>query len=142
MHWLGRLPSVVWISCALSFTSACGGARPSIASPAAATTSADDDAASGVVTPELAVLLRESWERSLREDPIFATSLGDHRYDDRWPDLGAEAHAQHVADRESELDRARGIEAHLDPADRVTFDLFSDHLETELALEVCRFDLW
>ena len=39
--------------------------------------------------------------RGLLEDPLRATYLGDHRFDDRWPDLSAaaleKAHAGDVA---------------------------------------------
>jgi phosphoribosylanthranilate isomerase len=34
-----------------------------------------------------AALLNESWEFTLREDPLFATETGDHRYDDRLPQI-------------------------------------------------------
>ena len=31
-------------------------------------------------------LLDEAWEWQLRENPMFASSLGDRRYNDRWQD--------------------------------------------------------
>ena len=36
-------------------------------------------------------LFDAEWERGLRDDPLQATYRGDHRYDDRWPDLAAAA---------------------------------------------------
>jgi uncharacterized protein (DUF885 family) len=46
-------------------------------------------------------LFEAEWERGLRENPLLATYLGDHRYDDRWPDASATAleksHAGDVA---------------------------------------------
>ena len=46
-------------------------------------------------------LFESEWERGLRENPLLATYLGDHRYDDRWPDASATAleksHAGDVA---------------------------------------------
>jgi prolyl oligopeptidase len=35
----------------------------------------------------LHALFDAEWERYLRESPVTATYIGDHRYDDRWPDL-------------------------------------------------------
>jgi len=34
---------------------------------------------------QLRALFEEEWEFRLREDPIFATYCGDHRYNDRLP---------------------------------------------------------
>jgi len=54
-------------------------------------------------TPEarLHELFESEWERGLRENPLLATYLGDHRYDDRWPDASpgalAKSHAGDVA---------------------------------------------
>ena len=36
---------------------------------------------------KLSALFEEEWEFRLREDPLFATSVGDHRYDDRLPSV-------------------------------------------------------
>ncbi len=49
----------------------------------AATTAGDAEA-------RLNLLFQSEWERGLREDPLAATYIGDHRYDNRWPDLSAE----------------------------------------------------
>jgi uncharacterized protein (DUF885 family) len=122
----------------LSFVVGCGGARPVTTT----TPTGADDSAAGIATASFAELVRESWERSLREDPIFATSIGDHRYDDRWPDLSAAAHEQQVRARAAELSRARELASQIDEHDRVTYELFVDHLETATAMEVCRLDLW
>ncbi len=50
---------------------------------------------------KLHALFDSEWERQLRENPTRATYLGDHRYDDRWPDLSIPAidksHAGDVA---------------------------------------------
>lgn len=36
-------------------------------------------------------LVQEVWEARLRQDPLFATYCGDHRYDDRLPDVSEES---------------------------------------------------
>ena len=45
-----------------------------------------------VVDPNAAVndLADRFWEGVLERDPLWATVLGDERYNDRWPDLGAD----------------------------------------------------
>ncbi len=45
----------------------------------------------GSATAKLHALFDSEWERGLREDPLRATYLGDHRFDDRWPDASAAA---------------------------------------------------
>ncbi len=107
--------------------------------PHAATT---DDAALGVHTPALAALLRESWEAELEEDPFLATLLGDHRFDDRVPDLSREAIAHRREVELSELTRARAMESEIAPEDLVTYRLFVDIHESAIALHVCESELW
>jgi uncharacterized protein (DUF885 family) len=43
------------------------------------------------VAKDLHALFDAEWERGLRENPTAATYIGDHRYDDRWPDLSPAA---------------------------------------------------
>ena len=72
----------------------------------------------------LETLYEAEWQRELREDPTFATSVGDSRYDDRWPDLSAAAIA-----KTQDLDRAAlaaltAIDSGaLAPADRLNYDI-------------------
>ncbi len=37
-------------------------------------------------TRDLHALFDAEWERGLRENPVGATYIGDHRFDDKWPD--------------------------------------------------------
>jgi opacity protein-like surface antigen len=57
----------------------------------------------------LHALFDAEWERTLREGPLQATYLGDHRFDDRWPDVAAAAlersHANDVAVLEGNVRR-------------------------------------
>src|SRR5271155_2655295 len=45
----------------------------------------------------LAQLFADAWEDTLRENPVFASSTGDHRYGDRWPEVSEAAFARHRA---------------------------------------------
>ncbi|MGO9993727.1 MAG: DUF885 domain-containing protein [Steroidobacteraceae bacterium] len=72
----------------------------------------------------LDALYEAEWQRWLREDPTLATSVGDPRYNDRWPDLSLPAIAKTQA-----MDRAALAElTNVDPgtlsaADRLNFDI-------------------
>src|SRR5688500_12114318 len=49
---------------------------------------------------QLRALLDDYWEYQLRTSPVYASILGDHRYDDRWFDLSPEAiAADHAKER-------------------------------------------
>ena len=78
-------------------------------------------------------LFNAEWQRGLREDPINATYVGEHRYDDRWPDLSAAAlQASNAADRAALV----ALE-HIDPAalsadDRLNRELFRRQTQASL----------
>lgn len=68
---------------------------------------------------KLHALLDEAWEFELREDPLFATSVGDRRFDDRLPAVRVADQARRAGQRRKLLDRLRAIDpAGLDETDR------------------------
>ncbi|HEX2844668.1 MAG TPA: DUF885 domain-containing protein, partial [Candidatus Limnocylindria bacterium] len=74
------------------------------------------------------------WEGVLERDPMWATVLGDERYNDRWPDLGADGRAAEAAALQSTLEDARAIpQEGLEPEQIITRDLLilvaENHLE-------------
>ena len=74
------------------------------------------------------------WEGVLERDPMWATVLGDERYNDRWPDLGADGRAAEAAAFQSTLEDARAIPPEgLEPEQIITRDLLilvaENHLE-------------
>ena len=91
-------------------------AGPSDSSPAESEAGADPlldealaDAATGIDDPQLAALLRDHWRARLEQNPVFATTLGVHGFDDRWAARGPEARAAAQARRADFLARARAI---------------------------------
>jgi uncharacterized protein (DUF885 family) len=70
-------------------------------------------------------LLDAEWEWQMREQPIFATLVGDPRYDDKLEDVSfaaierRKAHARDLLVRVQKIARAR-----LSAADRLSYDLF------------------
>ncbi|MEO8251455.1 MAG: DUF885 domain-containing protein [Chloroflexota bacterium] len=83
------------------------------------------------------------WDGVLERDPVYATILGDTRWDDRLPDLGVEGRAADAAAYRETLAGAEAIGADgLDPEQVITRDMLilvaSTHLE---ALEQKQYQL-
>ncbi len=69
------------------------------------------------------------WEARLQASPLFATFLGDHRYDDRVDDLSAAGEAAHRATWLAFLTEAEAIDpSGLDETDRVTRQLLVEEI--------------
>ncbi|MCH7701930.1 MAG: DUF885 domain-containing protein, partial [Planctomycetes bacterium] len=82
----------------------------------------------------LARLFDEYWDETMRRNPTWATSLGDHRYDDRLPDLSAEARHEWEGELEDFLGTLRSIPvAKLSAADRLNHRIFERVCEYELS---------
>ncbi len=82
---------------------------------------------------ELHALFDAEWERQLVENPDDATYIGDHRYDDRWPDQSEAALAASNAADLAALTRLEAIDpARLDERDRLNRDLFRRQLQASL----------
>jgi uncharacterized protein (DUF885 family) len=82
---------------------------------------------------QLKTLLEEEWEYNLRESPTMASSLGDKRYNDRWPDVSLEAiakryeHQRELLRRLTEFDSTR-----LTSVEKLNLDLFRRQVDVEL----------
>ncbi len=83
---------------------------------------------------QLELLMDQEWDRAMRENPTWASSLGDSRYDDRWDDSSfAAIEASHEADREvlKLLDQIP-VDS-LSPTDRINYRLFRRKYEQRIA---------
>jgi uncharacterized protein (DUF885 family) len=73
------------------------------------------------------------WEATLEASPLYATFLGDHRYDDRADDLTAAAEQRLRGCWVDLRERATAVEAaQLDETDRVTHALLLDELDDNI----------
>jgi uncharacterized protein (DUF885 family) len=78
---------------------------------------------------ELRDLADRYWEARLVASPLFATFLGDHRYDDRVDDLSEAGDAEQRARWSDLLDEVRALDPEgFDETDRVTHGLLAQEL--------------
>jgi uncharacterized protein (DUF885 family) len=86
----------------------------------------------------LHALFDEEWEFRLREDPLFATSVGDHRFDDKLPSVRISDEKRRAEIRRRLRDRLLAIDpAALSETDRESCILFRRDLEDAIR----RFEL-
>ena len=84
-------------------------------------------------TKNLHALFDEEWEYTMRENPTWASRLGDRRYNDRWEDASLAAiERRHLHDIAT-LARLKAIDrGQLSPADALSYDLFRKDFETDI----------
>jgi uncharacterized protein (DUF885 family) len=111
-----RVAPVLLAACALSVSCAAGPASPPAALPRGP----------GPLTAnELHALFAAEWDDTLRENPTYASHLGDRRFDDRWPDPSPPANERRAAHARELLARLGTMDpSALSPEDRVSFALF------------------
>lgn len=78
-------------------------------------------------------LLDESWEWQLVQSPVFASSLGDRRFNDKWADLSIQAIEARHQQRQTFLDRLSAIDSSvLSVSDQLNYDLFRRELHNDI----------
>ena len=89
----------------------------------------------------LDALLAEAWDLRLVEDPLLATAVGDHRFDDRLPSMTKADLDRRAARSRQLLDRLLEIDTKgLAPTDRISARMLERELRDEL--ESNRFGEW
>ncbi|MGD9599685.1 MAG: DUF885 family protein [Steroidobacteraceae bacterium] len=89
----------------------------------------------------LQALFDAAWEADLRDNPVGADYLGDHRFADRWPDLTPAAFTARYARYAATLAELKTIpRAGLPGADKLNYDLFA--LDFQRRLDAQRFKPW
>jgi len=95
-------------------------------------------AAKKAANAPLLKLFEASWQEDLADDPISATSLGDHRYDDKLTDMSLETVEKRKQRAFTRLAALRKIpKEKLEKADQLNYDLFER--ETRLVLNEGQF---
>src|SRR4051812_40810942 len=95
-------------------------------------------AAKKAANAPLLKLFETSWQEDLADDPISATGLGDHRFDDKLTDMSPEAIARRNQVAFTRLAALRKIPRDkLEKADQLNYDLFER--ETRVRIDEGQF---
>ena len=79
---------------------------------------------------DFATLLDEHWEWQMSTSPVQASSMGDRRYNDQWPDQSLAAIAKRHTDTQEFLRRVYAIDKKtLSTEDQLNFELFRRQLQ-------------
>ena len=131
-----------WVA-VIAMTAACGSTKAPMHAAAPPPSPLAADAVAGVTDPKLRAVVADHWEFMMRWSPTWATTLGDHRYDDKLAPRDAASIKKMQGERDVLLAALRDVEpAHLDETDRVTYQLLRGRLEAEHGLDVCKFHEW
>jgi len=84
------------------------------------------------VVTQLNQLYDDYWEFILKEYPLSATYLGDHRYDGSLEDASEDAFHRRVAQSKKYLDRLRSIKKPFSKPELLNYELFERELEDNL----------
>ncbi|MBL9018240.1 MAG: DUF885 domain-containing protein [Myxococcales bacterium] len=131
------------LALALGHVASCGPTKGTGVNEPGATSPLAADAVAGISDKALKTIVAAHWEFMMRWAPTWATTLGDHRYDDKLARRDVASIAKLEAER-AELHAAldRIYPSRLDARDRVTHALLRERLATEMGLERCKFHEW
>ncbi|MDP2577642.1 MAG: hypothetical protein Q8W48_08000, partial [Candidatus Palauibacterales bacterium] len=74
---------------------------------------------------QLERLFAEAWEFTLQENPLFATQVGDRRYNDRLPSVTVSDYQRRLVKQLSFLQRLDAIDkSSLSESERTSYDIF------------------
>ncbi|MDG6902891.1 MAG: DUF885 family protein, partial [Nitrososphaerota archaeon] len=91
----------------------------------------------------LARLAKEYWEERMYNEPLFATALGDRRFDDRFPDISPEGRKRAIRQYEEVVRRCKSIdERRLPGRDGITRTALLVDAESVVDYCSCGLDEW
>jgi len=112
----------------LALVAGCAAPPPPTAAPSPASAMATTEASA-----QLRQLFADHWDFGIRESPLYATAVGDHRFNDRLGEVTTDAHARRAEANRSFLARLERIDrSALEPEERISYDIF--RLQREDAL--------
>jgi uncharacterized protein (DUF885 family) len=77
-------------------------------------------------------LFDRAWDRNMRENPVYASDLGDYRFNDKWPDTSLVAvQKRHAEDQQDLADLLKIDRSALPAQDQVSYDLFKWQLDDD-----------
>ncbi len=83
---------------------------------------------------ELHVLFDQAWEFQLRENPLFATSVGRHEYNDRLPSVSIADQARRAEYGRGVLERLEAIDpSGLDAEDQINYAMFERQVRDRIS---------
>ncbi len=90
----------------------------------------------------LHALFEQEWEHALAESPVWASSIGDRRYDAKWDDPSLAAQARRAAHERDVLGKITRIDrGALTRSDALSYDLFRLKYETAVDGQAYRLNL-
>lgn len=138
MWSVGRAAVVV-----VAFACAPKSAKDTMNKAAANASPLQDDAVAGIRDQALKEIVADHWELMMKAAPTWATTLGDHRYDDQLAPRDAASIKQRRGERDELLARLGAINpGSLGEVDAVTLQLLRGQLEAEQGLDACRLHEW
>ena len=127
------LAAAIVAALALALGACAGTASRPATEPAVSAATAPVDRAS-VETTKLHALFDDYFEELLRQDPVFATSIGDNRYNDRY--VVSIAPAEIAKSQQLERDALARVgridRSVLSPGDQLSYDVFKSGREREI----------
>jgi uncharacterized protein (DUF885 family) len=116
---------------------------PTMTKPVTETSPLAADAVAGISDSSLRGVVADHWEFAMRWAPTWATTLGDHRFDDKLAPRDAASVDAMNAERDALLARMVAIDpAALGEVDRVTYEELRGRLEAEHGLAICKTHEW
>jgi len=101
------------------------------------------EAVAGVTDPTLRQVIADHWEFTMRWTPTWATTIGDHRFDDKLAPRDAASIEASNAEHDALLARLVALDtSHLTELDATTQALLRGKLEAEHAMFACRNHEW
>jgi len=88
---------------------------------------------SAIAVAELHAIFADAWELDLKNNPLYASYLGDSRYNDRWPDLRMEElERQHLENGEILVRLSEISFSDLPDAEKLNYELFKREYQERL----------